>query len=411
MGSAVPYPIGGDSPLNEAIRCHELVVVPSDIPRQANHGRAAAHTIPQLHEGDITFPLMSGSRALGAIVVAREGRILRSEQREFLLAAGRQTAQALDRARSVRNGGARPCGGRSAAGARGLGAARAAEGRGSAASERNAIPHAGRPHQPPVRVECGPVGSRLAGRGRGRDRAPGKVVVGAAAGSVALLATAERSSRRCTARNTAASPTPDAACRSRGGCARRRRSRRNGRSLSARSSSGRKSTRSPPRSPPTADTCPRRRCRCSPMARSFGVLSFHFTVPVNFDDEYSALLTSVAQHCAQALDRARLYEAAERARREAEAANRSKDDFLSTISHELRTPLNAMLGWAAMLRNGVGRCQSHAARDRRHLQQRDAPGPSDRRAARRLPDCRRPRRRRSADVWTSARTSAARSRR
>src|SRR5262249_19474114 len=83
-----------------------------------------------------------------------------------------------------------------------------------------------------------------------------------------------------------------------------------------------------------------------------GVLSFSFTVPVNFDEEYTALLMSVAQHCAQALDRARSYESAERARAEAEAANRSKDDFLSTISHELRTPLNAILGWAAMLRSG-----------------------------------------------------------
>jgi signal transduction histidine kinase/ActR/RegA family two-component response regulator len=85
----------------------------------------------------------------------------------------------------------------------------------------------------------------------------------------------------------------------------------------------------------------------------FAVLSFHFTAPVNFDEEYTALLTSVAQHCAQALDRARSYETAERARADAEAANRSKDDFLSTISHELRTPLNAMLGWAAMLRSGA----------------------------------------------------------
>ena len=85
----------------------------------------------------------------------------------------------------------------------------------------------------------------------------------------------------------------------------------------------------------------------------FAVLSFHFTAPVNFDEEYTVLLTSVAQHCAQALDRARSYETAERARADAEAANRSKDDFLSTISHELRTPLNAMLGWAAMLRSGA----------------------------------------------------------
>ena len=38
------------------------------------------------------------------------------------------------------------------------------------------------------------------------------------------------------------------------------------------------------------------------------------------------------------------------ARREAENANRAKDDFLATVSHELRTPLTAVLGWAHMLR-------------------------------------------------------------
>ena len=83
-----------------------------------------------------------------------------------------------------------------------------------------------------------------------------------------------------------------------------------------------------------------------------GVLEFHFSAPVNFDDEYQALLISVAQHCTQALDRARLYEQAERARSEAEAANKLKDEFVSTVSHELRTPLNAILGWASMLRMG-----------------------------------------------------------
>jgi signal transduction histidine kinase len=85
---------------------------------------------------------------------------------------------------------------------------------------------------------------------------------------------------------------------------------------------------------------------------ALGVLAFHFSVPVNFDEEYQALLISVAQHCTQALDRTRLYEAAQRARAEAETANRLKDEFVSMVSHELRTPLNAILGWASMLRTG-----------------------------------------------------------
>ncbi|MEO6214287.1 MAG: HAMP domain-containing sensor histidine kinase, partial [Vicinamibacterales bacterium] len=40
------------------------------------------------------------------------------------------------------------------------------------------------------------------------------------------------------------------------------------------------------------------------------------------------------------------------ARRDAEHANHSKDEFLATVSHELRTPLTAVVGWAHMLRAG-----------------------------------------------------------
>ncbi|MDT7808230.1 MAG: hypothetical protein QOJ70_2043 [Acidobacteriota bacterium] len=40
------------------------------------------------------------------------------------------------------------------------------------------------------------------------------------------------------------------------------------------------------------------------------------------------------------------------ARAEAEAANRVKDEFLSTLSHELRTPLTSIIGWTNLIRAG-----------------------------------------------------------
>ena len=50
-----------------------------------------------------------------------------------------------------------------------------------------------------------------------------------------------------------------------------------------------------------------------------------------------------------AVENARLYAAEQRARESADAANRTKDEFLATVSHELRTPLSAIVGWSKML--------------------------------------------------------------
>jgi PAS domain S-box-containing protein len=48
-------------------------------------------------------------------------------------------------------------------------------------------------------------------------------------------------------------------------------------------------------------------------------------------------------------ERERLLAEAETARAAAEAANRSKDEFVAIVAHELRSPINSVAGWAQML--------------------------------------------------------------
>lgn len=80
-----------------------------------------------------------------------------------------------------------------------------------------------------------------------------------------------------------------------------------------------------------------------------GALLWTYTAPRSFTPDETTLMETLARLCSQALERVRLLETEQRARAEAEEANRSKTEFLSAMSHELRTPLNAIAGYVDLL--------------------------------------------------------------
>jgi PAS domain S-box-containing protein len=85
---------------------------------------------------------------------------------------------------------------------------------------------------------------------------------------------------------------------------------------------------------------------CVPLVvggKAVGVLGLSFDRPGAFSQEDRQFMLSLARQCAQALERARLYDAERRARAEAERASRAKDEFIAVLSHELRTPLTPVL--------------------------------------------------------------------
>ncbi len=101
--------------------------------------------------------------------------------------------------------------------------------------------------------------------------------------------------------------------------------------------------------------------------RIIGAFGISFRYDRSLSPEERGYLTTLADLCAQALDRAHLFAAEQAARTAAETAVQLRDQFLSIASHELKTPLTVLLGNAQLLQRHLSKQEQLEARDARLL--------------------------------------------
>ncbi|MBW4459107.1 MAG: PAS domain S-box protein [Nodosilinea sp. WJT8-NPBG4] len=95
------------------------------------------------------------------------------------------------------------------------------------------------------------------------------------------------------------------------------------------------------------------------MRRADGVYRWHLHQAVPLKTKRGLILkwfgtaTDIENQKQLEQQRSQLLQQEQAARAAAEAASRTKDEFLAVVSHELRSPLNPILGWATLLKNGT----------------------------------------------------------
>ncbi len=87
--------------------------------------------------------------------------------------------------------------------------------------------------------------------------------------------------------------------------------------------------------------------------RTIGALDLQSKEIDSFSPDDIAVLQTLADQVAVAIDNARSYELAQQAINEMRELDRLKSQFLANMSHELRTPLNSIIGFSRVILKGI----------------------------------------------------------
>lgn len=98
--------------------------------------------------------------------------------------------------------------------------------------------------------------------------------------------------------------------------------------------------------------------RCTPIEKEY-ICKDGSRIPIllggvllpGYTDRGVAFVLDISERKQWEQEREALLAQTQAAREDAEAANRSKDEFLAIVSHELRAPLSSIMGWAKLLRS------------------------------------------------------------